>query len=109
MSQRYEAERLNEFAPFVVIPMLVFFGLPLVTPRARGQSTGFIAGALALVTHYAVLYVLARTVWPDIALGAGAIVAGALALGYAVLCATARTWGHPSGVIATSAPSPWPS
>jgi hypothetical protein len=81
LAQRHETSRLNEFVPFIVVPMLAFFGLPLATPRARGANGGFIAGAAALVTHYAMLYVLARTVWPDIALGVGSVVAGALALG----------------------------
>jgi hypothetical protein len=81
LAQRYETPRLNEFVPFIVVPMLAFFGLPLATPRARGANAGFIAGAVALVTHYAMLYLLARTVWPDIALGIGSVVAGALALG----------------------------
>ena len=80
LAQRYESPRLNEFVPFIVVPMFAFFALPLLTPRARGDTGGFIAGALALVTHYAILYLLARTVWPDIALGVGSIVAGALAL-----------------------------
>ena len=101
VTQGYEAERLTEFVPFVVVPMLVFFGLPLVTPRARGQATGFIAGALALVTHYAVLYLLARTVWPDVALGAGSIVAGALALGMLSFARPLVVGAHPSAVIAT--------
>jgi uncharacterized membrane protein len=67
--------------PFVVVPMIAFFAMPLLTRRARADKTGWIAAASSLVTHFAVLYVLARNVWPDMALGACAIVLGALALG----------------------------
>jgi uncharacterized membrane protein len=75
--------------------------LPLVTPRARGEPIGWIAAALSLVTHYAILYVLARNVWLDIELGAGAILAGALALGMLSFARPRVVAAGPSGVIAT--------
>ena len=101
LAQRYESPRLNEFVPFIVVPMLAFFALPLLTPRARGDASGFIAGALALVTHYAILYLLARTVWPDIALGVGSIVAGALALAMLSFARPLVREAQTSGVIAS--------
>ena len=101
LAQRYESPRLNEYVPFIVVPMLAFFGLPLVTSRARGGSTGWIAGAFALVTHYAVLYLLARTVWPDIVLGVGSVVAGALALAMLSFARPLVREAQTSGVIAT--------
>src|SRR5262249_20274423 len=67
--------------PFIVVPMLAFFGLPLWTSRAKKQNLGWIAAAASLVTHYALLYALARNVWPDAMLGGGAIVCRALSLG----------------------------
>jgi hypothetical protein len=98
--RRYEPPRLNEFLPFILVPMLAFFALPLVTPRARGEPVGFIAAAVSLVTHYAVLYVLARNVWLDIELGVGAVVAGALALGMLSFARPRIVASGPSGIIA---------
>ena len=100
LSQRYESPRLNEFLPFILAPMLLFFALPIATPRARGEPVGWIAAALALVTHYAVLYGLARNVWLDFQLGIGAIVAGALALGMLVFARPRVLTSGPSGVLA---------
>ena len=80
LTARYEPARLNEFLPFIFAPMVVFFALPLATPRARGRL-GWMAAASSLVAHYAIFYGLARNVWQDATLGAGSIVAGALALG----------------------------
>jgi uncharacterized membrane protein len=101
LADQSTSSRLGEFVPFILVPMLVFFGLPLVTPRARGASTGFIAGALALVTHFAVLYGVSHGVWPDVALGIGAVVAGALALGMLSFARPLVLAGRPSGVVAT--------
>jgi hypothetical protein len=100
LAQSYEPSRLNEFLPFILVPMLAFFALPLVTPRARGEPVGWIAAALSLATHYAVLYALARNVWLDIELGIGAIVAGALALAMLSFARPRVVTTHPSGVIA---------
>jgi len=100
LAQRYEPWRLKEFLPFVLVPMLAFFTLPFVTSRARREPVGWIAAALSLVTHYAVLYMLARNVWLDIELGAGAIVAGALALGMLSFARPRVVSTAPSGVIA---------
>ncbi|HMJ55765.1 MAG TPA: DUF2339 domain-containing protein [Polyangiaceae bacterium] len=93
--------RLNEFLPFILVPMLGFFALPLVTSRAHSEPIGWITAALSLVTHYATLYLLARNVWLDIALGAGALVAGALALGMLSFARPRVVGAGPSGVIAT--------
>jgi uncharacterized membrane protein len=100
LGQRYTSPRLNEFLPFIVVPMLAFFSLPLVTPRARGEPFGWIAAALSLVTHYAILYGLARNVWLDFELGIGAIVAGALALGMLSFARPRVLATRPSGAIA---------
>jgi hypothetical protein len=100
LTQHYESPRLNEFLPFILVPMLLFFALPIGTPRARGEPVGWIAAALALVTHYAVLYGLARNVWLDFELGIGAIVAAALALGMLVFARPRVLTTAPSGSIA---------
>jgi hypothetical protein len=93
--------RLGEIAPFILAPMLAFFALPLVTARARADKVGWIAAASSLVTHYAVLYWLARTVWPDAALGAGAIVASALSLGMMTYARPRVTGVESKSVVAT--------
>jgi uncharacterized membrane protein len=95
-----EVARLDEFVPFIVVPMFVFFALPLATERAR-RPAGWISGALSLVTHYAVLYALARTVWSDVSLGAGAIGAAILALGMLSFARQRIATETPSGVLAT--------
>ncbi|HMI84182.1 MAG TPA: DUF2339 domain-containing protein, partial [Polyangiaceae bacterium] len=100
LAQRYAPARLYEFLPFILLPMAAFFALPLVTSRARGEPLGWISAALALVTHYAVLYALARNVWLDVELGVGAIVAGALALGMLSFARPRVVGTGPSGVIA---------
>jgi uncharacterized membrane protein len=100
LAQRYEPGRLNEFLPFILIPMAGFFSLPLITARAQGEPVGWIAAALSLVTHYAVLYALARNVWLDIELGVGALVAGTLALGMLAFARPRVLSDRPSGVIA---------
>ena len=100
LAQRYEPARLNEFLPFILVPMMAFFALPLVTPRARSASLGWIAAALSLVTHYATLYMLARNVWLDIELGVSALVAGALALGMLSFARPRVVASGPSGIIA---------
>jgi hypothetical protein len=97
----YSAERLDEYLPFILGPMLIFFGLPLFSGRARTEPIGWIAAALSLVTHYAILYGLARNVWPDIVLGAGALVAATLALAMLAFARPRVEQTAPSGVIAT--------
>jgi uncharacterized membrane protein len=100
ITQHYEVTRLDDYVPFIVVPMFVFFGLPLATERAR-RPAGWISGALSLVTHYAVLYGLARTVWSDLSLGAGAIGAAILALGMLSFARQRIATETPSGVLAT--------
>ena len=100
LEQRYEAPRLNEFLPFILVPMLGFFALPLVTSRAQSEPLGWIAAALSLVTHYAVLYGLARNVWTDLELGIGAIVAGVFALAMLSFARPRVVSTGPSAVIA---------
>jgi hypothetical protein len=99
--QGYEPGQLPAFLPFVFAPMISFFVLPIVTPRARRDALGFIAAALSLVTHYAVFYGLARHVWSDIALGAGCIAAGALALGMLSFARPRVVESGPSAALAT--------
>jgi uncharacterized membrane protein len=101
LGRAYSVERLNEYLPLVLAPMLLFFALPLLTARARREPIGWIAAAISLVTHYAVLYGLARTVWPDIVLGATAIVSAALALGMLVFARRLVVQTVTVGVIAT--------
>jgi uncharacterized membrane protein len=101
LGQGYNADRLNEYLPFILGPMLLFFGLPLMTGRARAEPVGWIAAAVSLVTHYAILYGLARNVWPDIGLGAGALVSATLALGMLAFARPLVVQPAPSAVIAT--------
>ena len=61
--------------------MVVFFAVPLAFRRARSDTLGWIAGGAALVLHYALLYGLARNIWPDAILGAGAVALAAVTLG----------------------------
>jgi len=100
LTARYEATRLGEFLPFIFAPMLVFFALPFTTPRARGRL-GWIAAASSLVAHYAILYGLARSVWQDATLGAGSLVAGALALGMLSFVRRSADADRSSSVVAT--------
>jgi hypothetical protein len=101
VERSYVARRLDEFVPFILVPMLAFFALPLVTERARRQRFGWMAAAASLVTHYALLYGLARDVWPDATLGAGAIVGGALALGMLTFARPNVGLGDAKSVVAT--------
>ena len=97
----YNTDRLNEYLPFVLGPMLLFFALPLVIARARSEPSGWIAAAISLVTHYAVFYGLARNVWPDIVLGATALVSATLALGMLAFARPLVVQTAPSSVLAT--------
>jgi hypothetical protein len=100
LSQRFDPSRLNELAAIILAPMAVFFALPLFTSRARADRTSWFAAAAALVVHYSLLYALARNTWPDAALGAGAVVAGALSLGMMVFARDRITTRSPSSVVA---------
>ncbi len=79
LSTRFEARRLSEFLPLVLLPTLVFWVLPFVSGRFRKDRIAWISAALAPVLHYPVLYVLAKPVWGTGRLGAIAVAFGALA------------------------------
>ncbi len=79
LSTRYQNGRLAEFLPPILVPIAVYWALPFVSDRFRGDRLAWLSAGIAPVVHFVFLYSLARPVWGTTRLGIASVVLGALA------------------------------
>jgi uncharacterized membrane protein len=76
----FRPERLAEFVPIVVVPMVTFWALPLATSRLRQDALAWLSSAAALAVHFPALYFIARPTWGSAPLGFVAVCCAAMSL-----------------------------
>jgi hypothetical protein len=76
-----QTNRLGEYLPLVLFPMLAIWSLPMLGPAFRRGFGVWVASAVGLAIHFLFLYGLAHDSWGDGPLGACAVACGLLALG----------------------------
>ena len=88
---------MSEYALVAIGPMVTLWSLPLFGARFRRDVSAWAASALALVLHFPFLYVVAKGIWSDGALGASSVGCGLLAM--ITLVAAQRTVAEPSASV----------
>jgi len=79
LTTRYTNGRLSEFLPPILVPIVIYWALPFVSDRFRGDRLAWLSAGIAPVVHFVFLYSLARPVWGTTRLGIASVVLGALA------------------------------
>ena len=79
LSTRYQNARLSEFLPPILVPIVVYWALPFVSERFRGDRLAWLSAGIAPVAHFVFLYSLAKPVWGTGSLGIASVALGALA------------------------------
>ena len=80
LSIGFKRERLSEFLPLVLAPAAVYWALPFVWRRWRGDRVAWLSSAAAPLIHFPLLYVFAKPDWGSGILGAIAVAFAAAAL-----------------------------
>lgn len=79
LQRRFDPSRLDEFLPWLVVPIVVFGALPFLSERFRGDRQAWIASVAAAPVYYGFLYLRAAPVWGKEWLGGIALLLAAMA------------------------------